>query len=164
MATALKGGSLILLITALIGLYAAGWPWSTDMVLQPSLAPFEGPRPPVEGTLPVEGDFALQRWQMEQLLKNPLPQSAAGIEKGRFLFSMYCSPCHGTQGRGDGPVVKVFVQPGDLRHPAVQAQSDAWMYGTIRNGENMMPRYGPELSVRERWQIVQYVKSFKVSP
>lgn len=163
MQNSLKRILLILFIAGLVSGYLAGWPWNTDMVQQPSLATYARPRPPAEGTLPVDGELPLERWQMEELLHNPRPASAAPSEQGRFYFSVYCLPCHGPGGRGDGPVAKVFVQPRNLTGPEVQGHADGWIYGTIRNGANMMPRYGPELSSHQRWEIVAFVRSLKAS-
>ena len=126
----------------------------------PALPPYAGPRPPAEGTLPTDGEIPLQRWQIEQKTHNPIPPGAR-IEQGRALFNIYCSPCHGAQGSGEGPVAKVFVLPGNLRSREVQSHSDAWIYGTIRNGSNTMPRYGAELAPQQRWEVVQYIRSLK---
>lgn len=153
----------MLSLTALAGLTAYGWPWNTDMAQQPSLPTYAGPRPPAPGALAVHGEFPLERWQMEERLHNPLPPSTPP-DKGRVLYSTYCFPCHGSEGRGDGPVAKVFVLPRNLRSPEVQNHLDAWIYGTIRNGSNMMPRYGHELAPPDRWEVVTYVRTFREPP
>lgn len=135
-------------------------PWSTDMMKQPSIAPFEGPRAPADGALPTNGELPLERWQMEESLHNPLSRRAA-VGSGRQLFDTYCIPCHGASGRGDGPIVKVFTQPKDLTGAEVQDRQDGWIFGTIRNGGNLMPRYGHELAPGERWAIVNYVRTLR---
>ena len=89
------------------------------------------------------------------------PPSAAAAKRGQAMFLVYCSPCHGTQGNGDGPLARVFVPPGDLHGPEIQSHNDAWIYGTIRNGSNTMPRYGAELSPQQRWEVVQFIRSLK---
>ena len=134
------------------------------MVTQPNPAPSDAPRLPVEGTLPRDGEFPLQRWQIEQMVKNPLVASEAASLRGQALFCVFCTPCHGTRGHGDGPVAKVFVKPGNLVTPEIQQHGDAWLYGTIRNGANIMPRYGPDLSQEERWEIVRYLRTLAEPP
>lgn len=139
-------------------LTAFGMPWSTDMVKQPSLAASHRPRPPADGALPAGGEFPLERWQMEARLANARPRKAA-VDWGRLLFSTYCVPCHGESGRGDGPIVKVFTAPKDLTGAGVQDRADGWIFGTIRNGGNLMPRYGHELAPEDRRAIVAYVRT-----
>ena len=129
------------------------------MVTQPSPALSDAPRLPVEGTLSHNGEFPLQRWQIEQMVKNPLVASGAASRRGQALFGAFCAPCHGTRGHGDGPVAKVFVQPRNLAAPEIQQHSDGWLYGAIRNGANIMPRHGPDLSQQQRWEIVQYLRT-----
>ena len=70
-------------------------------------------------------------------------------------------PCHGETGKGDGPVAAKFIPPSDLGSPFFQENSDAWFYGTIRNGVRLMPRYGAELSSHRSWQIVTYLRTLK---
>ena len=158
----MKRTLLVTIIAVLITFYATGWPWSTDMVEQPAPAPYHGPRPAVEGTLPVSGEFSWDRSQLEQLYpSHPLPPSDSNLQKGQSLFSSYCAPCHGESGKGDGPVAKVFIPPSDLGDPFVQINTDGWFYGTIRNGVRLMPRYGAELTSEQTWQIVIYLRTLQ---
>lgn len=156
MSRTLKLGVAAIVLLAAFALNAQSWPWNADMMRQPSLPPYAGPRAPAPGTVPVSGEVPLERWQMEGF-QNPRA-GAAPTEAGRALFATYCVPCHGEGARGNGPVAKVFVQPRDLRDPSVQARPDGWFFGTIRNGANMMPRYGPEIGPSERWEIVNHLK------
>lgn len=161
MAATLKNTTAAFTVAALIVLYAAGWPWNTDMARQPAPGPAAGPRPPADGTLPLGGEWPLERWQMEQIAHAVPAQPAISQQDGGRLFGIYCTPCHGQQGGGDGRVASVFVQPGSLRGTEVQEHNDGWIYGTIRNGANAMPRYGPELPAAQRWEIVRFVRTLK---
>jgi mono/diheme cytochrome c family protein len=150
-------GALGLATALAAGATLAAMPWSRDMVEQPSVPPFAGPRAPVEGTVPRGGEVALERWRIERVAVNP--RAGAGpTATGKQLFLVYCAPCHGETGRGDGPVAKRFAPPRDLTEPAAQALSAGWIYGTIRMGAASMPRYGHELTPAERWDIVEFVK------
>jgi len=157
---------LAAIIGILITFYAAGcatgWPWNEDMSKQPAPAPYHGPRPAVKATLPINGEFGWSRTQFEELYpNNPLPPSDSNVEQGQSLFMSYCMPCHGETGKGDGPVAAKFIPPSDLASPFFQENSDAWFYGTIRNGVRLMPRYGAELSSHRSWQIVTYLRTIK---
>lgn len=164
MGSTLKRTLFVVLIGVLATLYACatGWPWDADMSRQPAPAPYSGPRSPVKGTLPSHGEFPLDRSQLEALYPtNPLPTSESVVEGGKQLFSVYCSPCHGPQGKGDGPVAAKFIPPTDLASPFIQENGDGWFYGTIRNGVRLMPRYGVELTPDQRWHIVTFLRTLK---
>ncbi len=151
-------GWLALLAALAAGGTLSAMPWSRDMVEQPSVPPFAGPRAPADGTVPLGGELALERWRIERVVTSP-PSSLGPTPTGRRLFLTYCAPCHGETGRGDGPVAKRFSPVRDLTEPSAQALSAGWIYGTIRMGAASMPRYGHELAPPERWAIVSFVKS-----
>ncbi|MEE2822784.1 MAG: cytochrome c [Acidobacteriota bacterium] len=135
---------------------------NSDMAKNPAPAPYAGPQEPVEGTLTHHGRLPLDRSQMEVLFPtNPLPLSEKIVEAGRRQFAIYCAPCHGSTGKGDGPVSAKFIPPTDLASPFIQKNTDGWFYGTIRNGVRLMPRYGAELTSDQAWQIVAYMRTFK---
>ncbi len=137
----MKKTFLAALVGVLLTFYATGCPWNTDMSKQPVPAPYHGPRPAVDATLPMNGEFGWSRTQFEDLYPtNPLPPSDSNVKKGQSLFTSYCMPCHGETGKGDGPIAAKFIPPSDLGSPFIQENSDAWFYGTIRNGVRLMPR------------------------
>ena len=152
------GAGTLLLLT----LWALAWPWSRDMVEQPAPAPYQNLRPPVAGTLPTHGESHLDREQLEEAFSvNPVPSSDAALVRGKRNYDVYCTPCHGSTGQGDGPVSAVFLPPPDLGSSFIQENSDAWLYGAIRHGVRLMPRYGSELLPRERWEIVHFLRTFE---
>ena len=104
----------------------------------------------------------MDRSKMEILYPaNPLPSSEEVVEAGRQQFFVYCAPCHGPTGKGDGPVAAKFIPPTDLANPFIQENTDGWFYGTIRNGVRLMPRYGTVLSAHQSWQIVAFMRTLK---
>ncbi len=148
----------ILTLLVLLGSHGC----QSEMARQPSPPPAAGPLAPVEGTLSTEGRFPLDRSQLGvQFPTSPLASSEEVVEAGREQFSVYCAPCHGPTGKGDGPVSAKFIPPTDLASPFIQENPDGWFYGTIRNGVRLMPRYGTELSAHQSWQIVAFVRTFK---
>ncbi len=159
MARALKiRGRFLVSLTLLVGFSGC----QSDMARQPAPAPYAGPQAPVEGTLPTHGRSLLDRSRLEVLYpENPLPASPEIFEAGRQLFSVYCAPCHGPTGKGDGPVAAKFIPPTDLASPFMQENTDGWLYGTIRNGVRLMPRYAIELTEDQSWEIVAYLRTLK---
>lgn len=146
---------LIRVAAIAVGIAAAGCdvPWHHEMQQQPSLSSTESPRAPASGTRTTRPE------------SRPHMADATG---GAALFRVYCAPCHGTGGIGNGPVrdhfaIGVDARPADLTSDAVQQHPDEWIFATITNGTARMPAYHYELSAAERWQIVAYVRQFKAA-
>lgn len=90
-------------------------------------------------------------------LVRPTPES---IAVGKEHFQVYCTPCHGEGGKGDGPVAARFIPPPDLTNAGLQkARTDGYWHSYIRVGGVIMPSYGEALSSEESWQIVNYLRT-----
>src|SRR4051812_38049487 len=138
-------------------------PWQHEMSRQPSLASTHSPREPAPGALTVAGERRIDRDTAALTLRNPLGPGEGATD--RALFGTYCVPCHGIGGIGDGTVpahfaIEIRIRPPDLTSAAVQQHTDGWFFATITNGTPNMPAYHFELTPRERWQIVRYVRQF----
>jgi mono/diheme cytochrome c family protein len=140
---------------------ACDWPWLHDMANQPSRPAGAGPRSPAPGAMPIDAEPVLTREAAESRLRNPIAASAP-VDRGRRLYSVYCAPCHGMSGKGDGAVAQRFAPAmGDLTGDNVQDRGDGWIYGTIADGTDTMPRYAHELDAAERWEIVHFVRTMR---
>jgi len=92
--------------------------------------------------------------------KNPFPSTPASVAHGAELFTIYCTPCHGSGGKGDGLVATKFVSPPDLTNPELQkSRTDGFWQSYLSVGGAIMPAYGEALSPEERWQIVDYLRT-----
>ena len=147
---------------------AMAWPWSTDMMNQPSIKPQEGAMTPFPSrSVPVGGiPTTVASREETREMSNPIAVSEASIKKGRNLFKIYCSACHGLTGKADSPV-SPKIGAIDLTDGYVQNDmSEGWIWGTITFGSYVMPAYGVvgeqggsnDLSVEERWHVVNYIK------
>jgi len=145
------------------------WPWSTDMMNQPSIKPQEGtPSPFPSRSIPVGGiPTTVKNRDEAKDLVNPIPVSKASLKTGRMLFRIYCAACHGLSGKADSPVSSK-IGAIDLTDDYVQKNlTEGWIYGTITFGSFVMPAYGVpneqggsnDLSVEERWHVVNYIKN-----
>ena len=77
---------------------------------------------------------------------------------GDSLFGTYCSVCHGIAGDGRAPITPRFPAPSLLTDQA-RGASDGYIYGMIRYGRGLMPRYGDKVySPADRWAIVNHVR------
>lgn len=142
--------SVAAIAIALLGAAGCDVPWRHEMQQQRSLASTHSPRALASGVMTTEAESRAER----------------AAPAGRALYEIYCTPCHGPGGIGNGPVrdhfaLGVDARPADLTSDAVQQHSDEWLFATITNGTQRMPAYHYELSTGERWRIVAYVRQFK---
>ena len=82
----------------------------------------------------------------------------------KILFQKLCWTCHGKTGLGDGPAGKnLNPKPKNFRLEGVQDQSDGELYWKISNGKGVMLPYKHSLGEEQRWQLVNYIRSFKTN-
>ena len=96
---------------------------------------------------------------------NPLPVNAHLIARGRDRFDIYCSPCHGRLGDGNGITKKIGDMPAvaDLHTERIVTMTDGEIFNTITHGKNTMGAYGPLIPTPDRWAIVAYVRALQLS-
>lgn len=151
---------LLTLLTILIPAAAPAMPWSWDMFTQPShKAQTEAALPFPEGTVSTKGSISLKDRDEAAKLKNIVPPTPKSIERGKFLYDVYCATCHGETGVGNGIVGQKFVPPADLTSDYVQTKTDGDIYYTITNGGlAIMPMQGDAILPDDRWNVVNYIK------
>jgi mono/diheme cytochrome c family protein len=156
------GVVVLLLAGAGVATLALHGALSTNMGDQPSLKPQERPLEPPVGSVP-RGNWEklINREEAGRVLRNPVPPTPASLENGKHLYGIYCTLCHGENGKGGGPVAAKFVPPPDITTPFFRQRSDGFIYATIRSGGPLMPGQGEALSVKERWDIVNYLRSLE---
>lgn len=132
----------------------------------PAFRPQEEPvRHPPEGSVPTKG---LEHTPMPgtpeaAALKNPEKVTEFALLAGKELFGIYCTPCHGESGKGDGPVAKKFVPtPADISATGHGAHhSDGDLFAVVTHGKNGMPPFRADLTAKERWLVVAYLRTLK---
>ncbi len=99
------------------------------------------------------------------------------LRHGQERFNIYCQPCHGAAGYGDGIVNEranrlmtsgfgngtTWVQPKSVHEAAIREQPLGQMYNSITNGVRNMPAYAAQIPTADRWAIVAYVKALQRS-
>ena len=146
-------------------------PWFDHMIKSPAVHPYESntvPRNTVPGTVPinrVEGDWGAAwnngQFEVADVIRNPLTDSAAALAKGDTLYHIYCSVCHGQAGAANGTVGPRMGAPNLLTAQA-RGRSDGHIYSLIRYGRGVMPRYGDKIpSAEARWAVVTYVRKLQ---
>ena len=134
--------------------------WVSFMGLSPAMQQMEHPLPVATESIPIEGAAFIPNMGAP---KNPVPADQTSRARGAELFQINCAICHGSGGKGDGTVASFLEnKPADLTSPAVQFLSDGAVFMTITNGiPGYMPALNENLTVRERWDVVNFVRTLK---
>ena len=93
------------------------------------------------------------------------------LERGQQQYNIYCAPCHGMGGYGDGPVnlraVELkepkWVQAFSLHSDTTRARSEGELFSAISVGIRNMAGYASQIQVHDRWAIVAYVRALQLS-
>jgi mono/diheme cytochrome c family protein len=95
----------------------------------------------------------------------PAPVTVEVLRRGQNRYQIYCTPCHGQLGKGDGMVVRRGLkQPPSFHEERLRQQAPGYVYDVITNGFGVMPDYRAQVpSVEDRWAIVAYVKALQLS-
>jgi mono/diheme cytochrome c family protein len=96
---------------------------------------------------------------------NPLPVTPALLWQGREQFEIYCAPCHGALGDGNGITKKLGVMPAvaNLHDKRIVEMADGEIFNTITHGKGLMGAYGPTVPVSDRWAVIAYVRALQLS-
>jgi mono/diheme cytochrome c family protein len=135
-------------------------------------------RPPVPGAVAQEMEVDLtveQGWSEDaESWALTIPQSVVdrhgGMEallaRGQERYGIYCTPCHGVSGEGDGLVgqrVGGPIRPPTFHADRLRHLPDGQIYATITYGVRNMPSYRHAIPVADRWAIVGYVRALQLS-
>ena len=95
-------------------------------------------------------------------LVNPFTAEPALISQGAAVYRNFCTPCHGREGLGDGPVVRRGVPaPTSLLDAKAKNLPDGRIFHILTYGQGNMPSYASQLSREERWQVILFVRSLQ---
>jgi mono/diheme cytochrome c family protein len=94
----------------------------------------------------------------------PIAVTRELLERGQSRFNAFCSPCHGRRGDGRGMVVqRGFKQPQSFHQARLRDTPVGYYYDVISRGFGQMSSYAAQLSSRDRWAIVAYVRALQLS-
>jgi hypothetical protein len=98
------------------------------------------------------------------IMKSPVQTTMQLLERGQQRFNIYCSPCHGQVGDGQGIVVKRGMLPPPTYHQdRLRQVSDGYLFDVMTNGIRNMPSYKAQVPVADRWAIVAYIRALQRS-
>ncbi|MDP7004597.1 MAG: cytochrome c [Phycisphaerales bacterium] len=140
-------------------------------------------RPRVEGTIARNGmasDTHLFMGVTDGAWSTEYPSSLTVdhdfLLRGQERFNIYCSPCHGAVGKGEGLIhtranqlVETgingtsWVAPKNLHEEVIKEQPVGQLFNSITKGVRTMAAYGSQISTKDRWAIVAYIKALQLS-
>ena len=165
---------LLLAASAACVIFASGCQYlRQDMANQPknkALSPSDffpdgrSERPLIENTV-ARGSLANDELHVaKESNEFPLPVNQELLERGEDRYKIFCTPCHGLQGDGNG-----FVAMRGMKHPPSYHQDrlrnspNGYYYDVITNGFGQMLGYSAQIPPRDRWAIVAYVRALQLS-
>jgi len=149
-----------------------------DMHTQPRYNPLEpstffddgrSARPPVPGTVArghLRTDEHLYTGKVNGVLADtfPFPITRQDLERGRERFNIYCSPCHGRSGDGQGMIVqRGFKQPPSYHIQRLRGAPVGHLFDVMTNGYGAMYSHADRVSAEDRWRIVAYIRALQLS-
>lgn len=155
---------MLLVIVAAAGVmgFAVVARFRDNMSRTPRIMTGERVFPMPAGAVPRGGAPVIPREAREVATRRPNPVAATpeSVTLGRHHYQTFCTPCHGPEGRGDGPVSAAFIPPPDLTSPTFQrARTDGYWESYVGVGGVVMPAYGDALSAVERWHVVNFLRT-----
>lgn len=94
----------------------------------------------------------------------PFPITAEVLARGEERFNINCSPCHGRTGYGDGMVVRRgFPQPPSYHIDRLRNAPNTHFFDVMTNGFGRMWSYADQVSPRDRWAIIAYIRALQLS-
>jgi mono/diheme cytochrome c family protein len=130
------------------------------MEIQPSFDVQEKPLPVPARSIPIEGPAFIPNMGAPT---NPVPADDVSISRGQTLFSINCVMCHGPNGEGNGQLAALIAnKPANLTSIITQSKTDGALFLTITNGvQGKMPPMVENLTVRDRWDVINYIRTLK---
>jgi len=161
-----------------LGLAAAAAGCRQDMHDQPKYKPFRpsdffgddrSARPLVEdtvarGQLRADATYFTGKQGAIPVDVLPVAVTPALLRRGQQRYGIYCTPCHGQTGRGDGMVVqRGYRRPPSFHIDRLRNEKAGYFFDVITSGFGAMPDYAAQIAVPDRWAIVAYLRALQLS-
>ncbi|MGX4772404.1 c-type cytochrome [Bradyrhizobium guangdongense] len=117
-----------------------------------------------EAQSPPTGTVAQGDLERTQQMSTPPGVDMALLSRGQERYDIYCSPCHGLSGHGDGMIVqRGFPAPPSYHSVRLRAADARHFFDVITNGYGAMYSYAARVEPRDRWAIVAYIRALQQS-
>lgn len=138
----------------------------------PFFANHRSMRQPVEGTIS-RGNLREDQQYYQGINEDssfvaeiPVEVNKSFLYRGQERFEVYCTPCHGKLGDGQGILMTGqygFVPAPTFHQDRLRNVEDGYIYSVISHGIRNMPSYAHQIKVRDRWAIVAYLRALQRS-
>lgn len=86
------------------------------------------------------------------------------MARGRERYDIFCAPCHGRTGAGDGMVVRRgYRRPPSYHDDRLRAAPAGHYFDVMTNGFGAMPDYAAQIPAEDRWAVVAYIRALQLS-
>jgi mono/diheme cytochrome c family protein len=111
-----------------------------------------------------QGTVAQGDLERSQQVATPPAVDMALLSRGQERYDIYCSPCHGFSGQGDGTVVqRGFPKPPSYHSARLRAADGRHFIDVITQGHGTMYSYAARVEPHDRWAIVAYIRALQQS-
>ena len=120
----------------------------------------------VEGTVPFQpgGQAISPAADESKATALPFALTPQTLDRGQGRFNIYCSPCHGRLGYGDGMVVqRGFLAPPSYHIDRLRQAPVGHFYDVMTNGFGAMPSYADKVAPQDRWAVAAYIRALQLS-
>lgn len=94
----------------------------------------------------------------------PVPVTTELLTRGKERFGIYCTPCHGHTGKGDGIIVKRGLKaPSSFHEQRLRDMPISYFFDVITNGYGIMYSYASRVPTADRWAISAYIRTLQLS-
>jgi mono/diheme cytochrome c family protein len=94
----------------------------------------------------------------------PFAVDAGVMRRGAERYGVFCTPCHGALGRGDGMVVRRgYRRPPSFHVDRLRQAPPGHYFDVMTKGFGAMPDYAEQIPVRDRWAIAAYIRALQLS-
>lgn len=94
----------------------------------------------------------------------PVPVTRDTLMRGQERFNIFCAPCHGQTGMGNGIIVqRGFTPPPTFHQDRLRTAPVGHFFDVITNGFGAMPSYASQIPVTDRWAIIAYIRALELS-
>jgi hypothetical protein len=94
----------------------------------------------------------------------PIPVNLELLERGQNRYNIFCAPCHGLQGDGNGMVaMRGMKHPPSYHQDRLRQVPNGYLYDVITSGFGQMLDYSAQIPPRDRWAIIAYIRALQLS-
>lgn len=142
----------------------ADQPKNTPLSPSPFFADGRSERPLIENTV-ARGSIADEDlFVPKESNAFPLPLTPELLKRGQERYKIFCTPCHGIQGDGNGMVsMRGMKHPPSFQDPRLRQVPAGYIYDVITNGFGGMLSYSAQIPPSDRWAIIAYVRALQLS-